>query len=287
MNDPLGDLAAAPPCRATEVIAPDGVRLAVREWGAPHGRPVLFIHGYSQSGLCWQRQVESAALAHLRLVTFDLRGHGASDKPLDPAHYKADTRWSGDIAALIAQLGLERPVLVGWSYGGRVIGDYLRHHGEDALAALVFVDGVVATERQLFGTCNNLMRLMGSDDPATQIAATRAFLRKCFEVQPDPDSFEIALASNMMTPPQVRAAMSGRPADYGPELAAITRPVLVVHGLKDQVIHPDMSQRILQHVPHAQFAPFPQCGHAPFLEAPEAFNAELGRFIADLSTSVR
>ncbi|OZB02734.1 MAG: hypothetical protein B7X67_19225, partial [Rhizobiales bacterium 39-66-18] len=113
MRDPVTLL----PHRSTHVIAPDGVSLAVQEWGTALGPPVLFIHGYSQSGLCWRRQVESDTLAHLRLVTFDLRGHGASAKPLEPAHYQQDSRWAGDIAALIDQLELERPVVVGWSYG--------------------------------------------------------------------------------------------------------------------------------------------------------------------------
>ncbi|OYZ89307.1 MAG: hypothetical protein B7Y01_03995 [Xanthobacter sp. 17-67-6] len=275
MRDPVTLL----PHRSTHVIAPDGVSLAVQEWGTALGRPVLFIHGYSQSGLCWRRQVESDALAHLRLVTFDLRGHGASAKPLEPAHYQQDSRWAGDIAALIDQLELERPVVVGWSYGGRVICDYLRHHGDSALGGMVFVDAVVATERALFGTCNNLMRLMGSEDLATNIAATRAFLRKCFEIPLDDESFEITLAANMMAPPQVRASMGGRPADYAPELAALTRPVLAVHGRKDQVILSAMSDRIVEHARSAEHVVFETCGHAPFLEAPEAFNTLLAGFI--------
>ncbi|MEP9370191.1 alpha/beta hydrolase [Xanthobacter sp. VNH20] len=275
MRDPVTFL----PHRSTHVTAPDGVSLAVQEWGTALGRPVLFIHGYSQSGLCWHRQVESDALAHLRLITFDLRGHGASAKPLKPMYYKEDARWAGDIAALISQLELDRPVLVGWSYGGRVICDYLRQHGDAALGGVVFVDAVVATERALFGTCNNLMRLMGSEDLATNIAATRAFLRKCFEIPLDAGSFEIALAANMMTPPQVRASMGGRPADYAAELAALTRPVLAVHGRKDQVILPAMSDRIAEHAERAEHVVFETCGHAPFLEAPEAFNALLAGFI--------
>ena len=49
--------------------------------GAPAGPAVLFVHGWSQSQLCWARQVESRDLDSFRMVTFDLRGHGMSAKP--------------------------------------------------------------------------------------------------------------------------------------------------------------------------------------------------------------
>jgi pimeloyl-ACP methyl ester carboxylesterase len=70
------------------VRAPDGVTLAAQEWGNPAGSEILFIHGFSQASLSWQRQVESDLAKEFRLVTYDLRGHGNSDKPLEPEKYK-------------------------------------------------------------------------------------------------------------------------------------------------------------------------------------------------------
>ena len=61
-----------------------------------------------------------------RIVTFDLRGHGLSEKPLGPEHYASGKLWADDLAAVIEQIGLERPTLVAWSYGGYVVADYLR-----------------------------------------------------------------------------------------------------------------------------------------------------------------
>ena len=70
-------------------------------------------------------------------MAYDLRGHGMSEAPLGPEHYTNGELWADDVA-IIDQLGLERPVLVGWSYGGFIICDYLRAHGQDRIAAIDF-----------------------------------------------------------------------------------------------------------------------------------------------------
>jgi non-heme chloroperoxidase len=76
------------PYKAYAVKSADGVTLAVQEWGNPSGPEILFIHGFSQSNLSWSRQVKSDLAKEFRIVTFDLRGHGNSDKPLVPEAYR-------------------------------------------------------------------------------------------------------------------------------------------------------------------------------------------------------
>ena len=63
-----------------------GLRLHVREWGRADGPPILFIHGLSQSHLCWARQYQSFLAEEFRLVACDLRGHGMSEAPPGPGH---------------------------------------------------------------------------------------------------------------------------------------------------------------------------------------------------------
>jgi pimeloyl-ACP methyl ester carboxylesterase len=120
-----------------------GLRLHVREWGKADGPRILFIHGWSQNHLCWVKQYESALADEFRLVAYDLRGHGMSEAPLEPEHYTDATLWADDVAAIVGQLELDRPVLVGWSYGSYVICDYVRLHGQDRIAAINFVEGAV------------------------------------------------------------------------------------------------------------------------------------------------
>ena len=107
----------------------------MREWGKADGPPILFIHGWSQNHLCWARQYESALAGEFRLVACDLRGHGMSEAPLEREHYTDAKAWADDVAAIIEELRLDRPVLVGWSYGAFVICDFVRAYGQDRIAA--------------------------------------------------------------------------------------------------------------------------------------------------------
>src|SRR4029450_11237565 len=131
------------PAKIHTVQGGSGLRLHVREWGPADRPPILFIHGISQSHLCWTQQDDRGLAEEFRLVAYDLRGHGMSQPPLEPEHYTDATLWADDVAAIIEQLRLDRPVLVGWSYGGFVICDYLRAHGQDRIAAIDFVAGGV------------------------------------------------------------------------------------------------------------------------------------------------
>lgn len=66
------------------VQAPDGVTLAVQEWANSEGPAIVFVHGFSASQLAWRQQVEAPELAdEFRMITFDTRGSGMSDKPAD------------------------------------------------------------------------------------------------------------------------------------------------------------------------------------------------------------
>jgi pimeloyl-ACP methyl ester carboxylesterase len=141
---PVGGRPVAAEIRAREVVAPDGVRLHVREAGPETAPAILFIHGWSQSWLSWVRQLESELAERFRLVAFDLRGHGMSDEPHVPEAYTETRRWADDVDALITELELDRPILVGWSFGGYVTCDYIRAHGQGALAGLNLVDILVS-----------------------------------------------------------------------------------------------------------------------------------------------
>ena len=74
--------------KAASVKTPDGLTISAQDWGNPNGPEILFIHGFSQSSLSWIKQVTSDLAKEFHMVTYDLRGHGNSDKPFEPERYK-------------------------------------------------------------------------------------------------------------------------------------------------------------------------------------------------------
>ena len=71
-----------------------GVNLHVREYGKSTGIPILLIHGWSQSHLCWSKQYESSLKDDVQMIGLDLRGHGMSDAPIEIDQYTDGDKWA-------------------------------------------------------------------------------------------------------------------------------------------------------------------------------------------------
>jgi pimeloyl-ACP methyl ester carboxylesterase len=257
-----------------------GLRLHVREWGKEDGPPILFIHGWSQNHLCWAKQYESGLGDEFRLVAYDLRGHGMSEAPLESEHYTSGELWADDVAAIIDQVGLDRPVLVGWSYGAFVICDYVRTYGQDRIAAIEFVEGAVKLGEAALGTLigpgflDNFADATADDLP-TNIRGMRAFLEACAARPLDADDLETALCWNMVVPARIRASLLAREIDCDDVLQGLELPVLVTHGRADSVVLPAMAEHIRATCPTAEVSWYDGVGHIPHLEEPGRFNREL------------
>jgi pimeloyl-ACP methyl ester carboxylesterase len=270
------------------VSTPDGLTIAAGEWGNPSGPAIVFIHGFSQCSLSWERQLNDDGLAgEFRMIAYDLRGHGGSDKPADKERYAQDRAWGDELAAVIAAARLARPVLVAWSYAGRVITDYVRFHGIDAIAGINFVAAVTKSGNEFLGPDIKHVGAMQSDDLSTNIAATRAFVRACFAEPPGADELATMLAYNMVVPPRVRALVLSRAQNPGDILPRLTLPVLVTQGTHDRVILPAFGAFTASAVPGAQLSLYDGIGHSPFREDAPRFNDELARFVRAANVSAR
>lgn len=265
----------------------DGLDLAIYEAGDPTGPAIVFIHGFLGSHLVWERQLSGTLAEDHRLIAFDLRGHGASDKPLAAESYTDPGLWAEDVAAVIRELDLDRPVLVGWSYGGYIIPDYLREHGSDAIGGVVFVGAVTkaGTEEAQAVLGEELLEIFGgvlSPDVRTRIAATRAFVPLLTYRPLDREWYEIILAGAMMVPPEVRLAMFSRELDNDDVLGRIDVPTLVIHGQDDQTVLVSAAEHIAATVPGAELRVYDGVGHAPFIEEPQRFNEDLRAFVREV-----
>jgi non-heme chloroperoxidase len=256
------------------------LRLHVREWGRPEGPPILFLHGWSQNHLCWTHQYDSTMADEFRLVACDLRGHGMSEAPLEPEHYTDGQRWADDVAAIVDELHLDRPTLVGWSYGALVIGDFVRVHGQHNVGAINFVAGAVQLGPGAFGTLIGPGFLdhfadLTADDLPTNIRGLQAFLQRIVATPLPADDFQAALCWNMAVPARIRANLAARDLNFDDVLQTLQVPLLVSQGRADIVVLPAMAEHIQAMAPAAEISWYDNVGHAPHLEQPARFNREL------------
>lgn len=267
---------------AHSIAGGGGLTLHVEETGNPVGKPMLFIHGFSQSRLAWRKQTSSDLASDFRLVTMDIRGHGLSDKPR--GGYDDPALWAQDVHAVIAALGLNEPILIGWSYGGLIISDYLRMFGDDAIAGTLWVGAVSRMGEPLVqggflsGDFLQLVPGFFSDDVTNSIATLQRFLRLLVHEEPSPEDFHFFLGYNAVVPPYVREALLTRHVDNDDVICGTHRPVSLVHGERDQLLLPCMCTHLATLAPQAAVATYPNVGHMPFWEAPERFNRELRDF---------
>jgi non-heme chloroperoxidase len=274
--------------RTLTIKTPDGVNVVVQKWGICEGPAILFVHGFSQSHLSWTKQVSSDLAHTFYMVTYDLRGHGQSDKPLEAVFYTESPRWADEVQAVMEGTGLRRPVLVGWSYGGRIVTDYLMKYGDKGVAGVAYVSANTNRDLNASSPALTVQAGMASDRLTTNLESTRAFVRLCFGRPPTQDEFETVVGFNMLTPAQVRGYMGSRATPYEATLKGLRIPVLVAHGEEDQVVLPAVGQYTLKTVPGAKGSFYPGIGHSPFWEDPERFNAELKEFVKFANTpSVR
>jgi non-heme chloroperoxidase len=265
--------------KALNVTTPDGLTISAQEYGNPNGPGIVFIHGFSQSHLSWMRQTDSDLAKEFHIVTYDLRGHGNSDKPLEAARYRDSKAWGDEVQAVIDAAGLKRPVLVGWSYAGRVISDYVATHGAGGISAIDFVDASIKFIPEYVGDNLKNLPLMASEDMLTNINATRVFLHGCFSKQPSADDFETMLAFNMMVPPKVRAGLGGRPLDATEIMSKLAIPVLVSHGAEDKNAKVETAKYTASVIPGAKLSIYDGTGHSPFYEDAPRFNSELAALV--------
>lgn len=257
-----------------QVTAADGTLLAAAEGGVPEGRPILFLHGFGQSHRAFRAQFGGPLAAEFRLLALDLRGHGGSGRPEDAAAYGDGPHWGDDVMAVRRALGLADVILVGWSYGGAILADHVAAYGTEGIAGAVFVGACPrlgkAAAPYLGPAAKAHFPLILSDDLAAQEAGARALAEALGER-------EAAAADTLSVPLAARRAMMRRQMN-GAALAAFDRPALVVHGRADPVILPTMADWLAKTLPQALVHLYDGVGHAPFMEAPRRFDADVAAF---------
>ncbi len=262
-----------------------GIQLHLVESGSSSGRPILFIHGFSQCWLAWNRQLSSDLANDHRLVAMDIRGHGLSDKPRDGY---ADSRlWADDVNAAIQGLRLDHPVLCGWSYGPLLILDYIRHYGEDGIGGIIIVGGISklgsdAATSVIGPKFLSLIPGFFATGVEESVSSLESLVRLCFVGELSAEELYLMLGYNVSVPPYVRQALFSRSFDNDDLLPRIRKPALIAHGAEDAVVKMTAVDQHKAGIAHAQIQIFPNAGHGCFWDDAPAFNQRLRAFCASL-----
>ncbi|PBC57229.1 alpha/beta fold hydrolase [Rhodococcus sp. ACPA1] len=270
-----------------ETVGVDGTPLVYSVTGDPDARALVLLHGWAQSSKCWGPGVLDELAARYRVIAVDLRGHGYSGAP--DTGYADSAVWAGDVDAVLTAEGVASgAVLLGWSYGGLVICDYLASHGTSAVDGVVFVGAITSIGRgEAGGKVGAAMRAASpgamSEEPREAIRALGAFGNALTGPPEGKGAQSQALfGASLATPPRVRAALFNRSASHDDLLRSLDVPVLVLHGTEDSVVDVSAGRHAAELIPQARASFWEGCDHGPFVEDPERFVKEVGEFVDNL-----
>lgn len=257
----------------------DGTRVAYRRAG--NGPALVMVHGAPSDGRTWQWMVPDLSRDHT-VIAWDAPGFGGSSDIDDS--WRAP-RFADALAAFVAALDLDRPHVVGHSFGTMVALSLFRRHPA-VPASLVLVGGYAGWAGSL---------------PADEVARRlemfvgMADLGDAFDPRSYPGLFsdlipadrEAALAAMMrdnIRPATIRAAGHvGAETDLRPMLPTIDVPTLVLHGEADARSPLANAEALHAAIPSSELVVLPRLGHACLVEDPGACAAEIRRFVATVS----
>jgi pimeloyl-ACP methyl ester carboxylesterase len=248
----------------------DGVGLYYEVHG--EGPAILLTHGYGTSSEMWRGQIAPLARRH-KLVIWDMRGHGRSDYPADPALY-SEAATVADMAALLDAVGAAAAIVGGLSLGGYMSLAFHRRYPERVRALLIIDTGPGFKKDEARAAWNQ--RALETAQAFETEGLKRLAARK-----------DMAVATHRSVEGLVRAArgmLTQQSAAVIDSLPGIKVPSLVIVGAEDKPFLA-AADYMAAKIPGAEKVVVPAAGHAVNLDQPEAFDAAVGRFLDRLAKS--
>lgn len=263
------------------------VRLHIEDLGGA-GRPVVLIHGWPLSAQAWRPQMSALQAAGYRVVAYDRRGFGRSDKP--DSDYSYDTL-ADDLQQVLTQCDLQDVTLVGFSMGGGEVARYMARHGESRLHSVVFAAAVPPC---LMQSADNPE---GPLTPENALASRQAleqdrdaffeaFTRRFFSANgvlcvSELERNEAIALCRQSAPHAALACMDAfNTTDFRDDLRQVTVPTLVIHGDADAIVPIEGSgERTHKAVRHSQMVRVGGAPHGLNVSHAQAFNEALLSFL--------
>ena len=247
----------------------DGVRLYYEVHG--DGPTLLLSHGYGATSQMWRGQIEALAKTHT-LIVWDMRGHGASDSPDDPAAY-SEAANVADMAAVLDAAGAKRAIVGGLSLGGYMSLAFHLTHPERVRALLMIDTGPGFRKAEAREAWNaRALRTAARFESEGLAPLARAGVEA--RAGAHRSAHGLALAARGML-----AQRDGRVIDSLPTIAV---PALVVVGADDAPFLA-AADYMAAKIPGAKKLVIPGAGHAANIDQPDAFNAAVLEFLSQVA----
>ena len=261
------------------------------------GQPLVLLHSAWATNEWWRWQIPSLS-RNYRTYALDVRGHGQST-PLEKVH--SVEGFSKDLEIFLRTLGLDAPVLVGWSLGGIIAMQYCLDHPSHIKALVLIATQGHKNPRLkprfiLYFLQAQLSLLMDFTQPRKYDRSTQQF----------PSQGNILLerqVRNMLSPQAPREALDWIIADItnnprinywevirsvwnweaGEKLKRLNVPTLILVGDRDSLTPPQISQRLHRAIPNSKLVIVKNASHYVVLEKPEFVNTEILNFLKEIS----
>jgi len=254
------------------LIAANGIRLNVLESGA--GTPLLLTHGLGDDLHFWDGCADALS-AHHRLIRWDVRGFGRSDKPAGP--YSPEL-FAADLAALLDALAIDRVHLGGISMGG-VIAQRFALESPRRLRSLVLVStSSEIGERASSGWQRLAERIEKDGFSARSSDASRSFAPAFAAAHPEIVRAATARTAANEAHSYAAAARAMSSYHWTEELRGLSVPALILQGLDDQLTPPGGSVKMSRALAGSRLLLIPGSGHNLPLEHCELFAAAVAAF---------
>jgi non-heme chloroperoxidase len=275
--------------RTVKIKTRDGTELFVKDTGGA-GRAVVMTHAWPLNADVWDHQAAQLSKAGFRVVTYDRRGFGRSDKPA--GGYDFDT-FADDLANVIEQTGVRDATLVGYSMGGGEVVRYLSRHNGRNVAKVGLVG---AAAHYLLKTENNPVGIDGAvfDGIKQGVQGDRkaylaGLLRDVFLDAKRPSTNAVtqemidstlAMAMQASVAATVGCVDAFAKTDFRPELAAVKVPTLVLHGTADIPVPFAIGKATAEGIAQSKLIEYPDASHGIVLTERDRVTRDLQAFIA-------
>jgi len=256
-----------------------GITHHYQDVGPRNGEPIILVHGWDCSCFWWHNIIDPLAEAGYRVISYDLKGHGFSD--VDPTSTYTVEAFSSEMKVLVDTLELGTYHVMAFSLGAAIALDFAATWTDHVRSVVFFNFGVLSNNRFEMAVLSHLLDfvfnkvlrpierlglwiipyvyariVLAKNTPlVSDVRLGTLSLRCC-----DPEA--VRVSAQQLADPDIQISVPR-------QIAAITKPVLLVAGEGDPVMIPERGRKLMAMAKHGIYLEVPRCGHLILFELPE------------------